>query len=72
MHKRIAVLSGDGIGHEVMEQALRVLDFIAESYNHKFEYVKADIGGVAFDKTSKHCPEETLNSCWSSDAILFG
>lgn len=72
MKKRIAVLSGDGIGPEVMRQTLRVLDCIAEKYNHQFEYIEGKIGGQAFDLYHSHLPDETLRICQSADAILFG
>ncbi|MDF3055382.1 MAG: leuB [Gammaproteobacteria bacterium] len=72
MHKTIAVLSGDGIGPEVMEQTLRVLDAVAKKYQHNFTYLEAKIGGAAYDTYSEHCPDETLEICKKSDAILFG
>ncbi|OGJ50071.1 3-isopropylmalate dehydrogenase, partial [Candidatus Peregrinibacteria bacterium RIFOXYB2_FULL_32_7] len=69
---KISILSGDGIGPEVMEQTLRILDKIAAKYNHQFEYKPAFIGGVAYDKFGKHFPDETKEICQNSDAILFG
>ena len=54
MKKNIAVLAGDGIGPEVMTCALRVLDAIADKYNHTFEYTEAKIGGAAYDKYKHH------------------
>ena len=72
MKKNIAVLAGDGIGPEVMTSALRVLDVIAKKYNHDFEYTEAKIGGAAYDEFKNHCPQETLDICKKSDAILFG
>ncbi|AEI14421.1 3-isopropylmalate dehydrogenase [Flexistipes sinusarabici DSM 4947] len=71
MHK-IAVLPGDGIGPEVMEQAVRVLDSIAEKYSQTFEYSFSEVGGIAIDKFSTPLPEKTLKICEDSDAILFG
>lgn len=70
--KKIAVLSGDGIGPEVVKQAVKVLDAIAEISNSKFEYTEALIGAVAIDKTGNPFPEETLKVCQAADAILFG
>jgi 3-isopropylmalate dehydrogenase len=72
MHKKIAVLAGDGIGPEVMQQTLRVLDCIAEQFNHRFEYLIADIGGAAYAKCQQHCPPDTLAVCQQADAVLFG
>ncbi len=72
MQKRIAVLAGDGIGPEVMEQALRVLAFIEKTFNHKFSITNAVVGGAAYDLYSSHFPEETRTVCSQSDAILFG
>jgi len=72
MQKQIAVLPGDGIGEEVMAQALRVLDVIAQRFGHQFTTPKGLVGGAAYDKFSSHLPEETLSLCKSSDAILFG
>lgn len=72
MKKIIAVLPGDGIGPEVMKQALRVLDAIAKKYSHSFIYNEAKIGGAAFDSYQTHCPDETISICENADAILFG
>ncbi|MBM3309684.1 MAG: 3-isopropylmalate dehydrogenase [Candidatus Altiarchaeales archaeon] len=66
MHK-VAVLPGDGIGQEIMPEAVKVLDKLGE-----FSYVYADVGGAAIDKHGKALPEETLKACRQSDAILFG
>ncbi len=70
--RQIAILAGDGIGPEVMQQALRVLNVIAEQYQQSFTYVEALIGGAAYDVYQNHCPDETLSICQESDAILFG
>lgn len=72
MTKRIAVLPGDGIGPEVMQQALRVLNCVADKFEHQFDYFEGKIGGQAFDLYQSHLPEETLDICQSADAILFG
>ena len=72
MQKKIAVLAGDGIGPEVMSQALKVLTKISEKFGHKFEFAEALVGGSAWDKFGKHLPEETIEICKSADAILFG
>jgi len=72
MYKKIAILSGDGIGPEVMQHSLQILDAIAGKFNHRFEYLEASIGGAAYEYCGSHCPDETLNICEQSDAILFG
>ena len=72
MRKNIAVLSGDGIGPEVMECALEVLNVVADKYNHEFIYNHALVGGVAYDKYKQHLPDDTIEICRKSDAILFG
>ncbi|MFK7810184.1 MAG: 3-isopropylmalate dehydrogenase [Saprospiraceae bacterium] len=72
MEKKIAVLPGDGIGPEVMEQAIQVLNAVATKYNHTFKYCKASVGACAIDKYNNPLPDTTLESCHNSDAILFG
>ena len=69
---RIAVLRGDGIGPEIVESALKVLDRIGEIFNTVFEYTEGLIGGVAIDETGDPLPEETLKLCKESDAVLLG
>ncbi len=72
MNAKIAVLPGDGIGPEVIEQALKVMNAIADRFNHEFTYCFGDVGGIAIDKTGNPLPQETLDSCLNSDAVLFG
>lgn len=72
MKLNIAVLSGDGIGSEVTEQAKKVLDAIAYKFNHTFMYKDAFVGAIAIDKTGDPLPEETLKICYDTDAVLFG
>lgn len=72
MNKRIAVLPGDGIGPEVIDQALKALDAIAERFNHYFEYCHADVGHVAIEKHGDPLPAATLHTCTNADAVLFG
>ena len=72
MRKKIAVLPGDGIGPEVIEQALKVLDAVGDRYDHFFEYCYADVGAVAIDKHNNPLPDTTLETCVESDAIMFG
>lgn len=72
MEKKIAVIFGDGIGPEVTTQAMRVLDAICEQYGHHFHYTHGLMGAVAIDKTGNPLPDETIDTCLKSDAILFG
>ena len=72
MKKKIAVIEGDGIGPEVTRQSIRVLDAIAETFNHQFEYTYNLMGAIAIDKTGNPLPDETIAACQQSDAILFG
>lgn len=72
MKLNIAVLSGDGIGPEVTTQSIKVLNAIAEKFDHYFNYEEALMGAIAIDQTGEPLPQETLNLCLNSDAILFG
>jgi len=72
MEKKIAVLKGDGIGPEVISNAIEVLDAIADKYNHTFHYKHALIGGQAIDETGVPLPQETVDICTHSDAVLLG
>jgi 3-isopropylmalate dehydrogenase len=72
MDKKIAILAGDGIGPEVMQQTLRVLERLTQKYRHRFTYQEAPIGGAAYAVSGEHCPDETLAICAEADAILFG
>ncbi|MCP3927492.1 MAG: 3-isopropylmalate dehydrogenase [Bacteroidetes bacterium] len=72
MRKNIAVLSGDGIGPEVIEQAIKILDAIGERFDHSFEYHYGDVGAIAIEKTGDPLPEETIQISLDADAVLFG
>ena len=72
MKKHITVIEGDGIGPEVTKQAIRVLDAIAQQYKHEFTYGYHLMGADAIDKTGNPLPDETIEACLNSDAILFG
>jgi len=67
----VAVLSGDGIGPEVMREAVAVLEAACPE-GITYEFIEALVGGAAFEKTGKHLPDDTLAACRSSDAVLFG
>ncbi len=70
--KKIAVLPGDGIGPEVMAEAIKILDAVAKRFLLKFEFEYADVGGCAIDNHGEALPAQTLELCEKSDAILFG
>ncbi len=72
MHKTIAVLPGDGIGPEIVTQAVAVLQKVAEKAGHTFDFVYADIGGAAIDKTGQPLPQATVDACRAADSVLLG
>jgi len=69
---KIAVLAGDGIGPEVMKEAVKVLDTVSGKFGFELEYSYADVGGAAIDNQGKALPESTVETCKASDAVLFG
>ena len=72
MDYKIAVLPGDGIGPEIVEQAVKLLEATGKKFNHTFELTEALVGAVAIDKTGNPFPDETFKLCMNSDAVLFG
>lgn len=72
MDFKIAVLPGDGIGPEIIDQAKKVIEAVGIKFNHKFNFKQGLVGAIAIDKTGNPLPEETLDLCKSSDAVLFG
>jgi len=72
MKKKITVIEGDGIGPEVTRQSVHVLNAVAASFGHEFEYTYCLMGADAIDKTGSPLPDETIEVCLDSDAILFG
>jgi 3-isopropylmalate dehydrogenase len=72
MDFKIAVLPGDGIGPEIIDQAKKVITASGNKFKHKFNFTHALVGAIAIDKTGNPLPEETLDLCKSSDAVLFG
>jgi 3-isopropylmalate dehydrogenase len=70
--KKIAVLAGDGIGPEVMAEAIKVLDAAQKKFSFELSYEFADVGGIAIDNHGQALPPATLALCENSDAILFG
>ncbi|DAB27551.1 MAG: 3-isopropylmalate dehydrogenase [Sulfurimonas sp. RIFOXYD12_FULL_33_39] len=69
---KIALIKGDGIGPEIIDEAVKVLDSVASCFDFYFEYVEALMGGCAYDITGDPLPQETINISLSSDAVLFG
>lgn len=70
--KKIAVLAGDGIGPEVMHEALAVLEVVCHRYSRSIECIPALVGGAAYEQYESHFPDATRAICEHSDAILFG
>ena len=72
MQLKIALLAGDGIGPEVIDQAVKVCDAIAQKFNHDIQWMPALTGAAAIDAVGEPYPYETHEICVSSDAVLFG
>lgn len=72
MKANIVTLPGDGISPEVVAEAVKVMDRVAEAFGHVFEYEEALIGGVAIDETGNPLPDETVKKCLGSDGVLLG
>ena len=69
---KITLLRGDGIGPEIVAEALKVLDAAGKKYGFSLEYTDALMGGCAIDATGKPLPEETIEACKAADAVLLG
>lgn len=72
MEKNIAVIRGDGIGPEIVNATLDVLDTVAERFGHKFNYEDVDMGGCSIDKYGVPLTEEAIAKCLASDSVLLG
>lgn len=72
MEYKIAVVPGDGVGPEIIEEAKKILDGIGERFGHKFIYSHAHAGGIAIDTVGECLPDETLKICADSDSVLLG
>ena len=72
MKKHICVMPGDGIGPEIVEEALRLLNAAAKKFGHEFSTEEALIGGSAIDATGTPLPEATVEACKKADAVLLG
>ena len=69
---QITVLKGDGIGPEIVDQAIKVLNKTAETFDFKVNYQEEYIGGAAIDATGEPLPQKTVDSCKASDAVILG
>ena len=69
---KITLLRGDGIGPEIVGEALKVLDAAGRKFQFQMEYTDALMGGCAIDATGKPLPEETVTACKAADAVLLG
>lgn len=72
MEKNIALIPGDGIGPDVVAEAVNVLNAVAEKYGHSFTYTSVVAGGAAIDAFGEPLPQEQLDICLKSDAVLLG
>ncbi len=72
MNYKITVLPGDGIGPDIIAEALKVLELIGEKYGHSFSFTEADLGGIAIDRHGEPLPQVTVDTCKASDAVLLG
>lgn len=72
MEKNIAVIKGDGIGPEIVTEAMKVLDAIAGKYGHKFNYEQLLMGGCSIDANGVPLTDETIARCKAADAVLMG
>ncbi len=72
MNFKIAVLAGDGIGPEIIDQAIKVMKAVGIKYNHTFDFEEALVGACAIDAVGDPFPEETFDICMNADAVLFG
>ena len=72
MEKHIALLKGDGIGPEIVDSAVRVLEAVADKFGHTFTFTPYLIGGCAIDATGAPLPEETVTGCLAADSVLLG
>lgn len=68
----IVLLKGDGIGPEIVNEAIKVLNCVAKKYNFNVKYEDAYLGGIAIDKTGEPLPQETVDKCKKADSVLLG
>ena len=71
MEKKIVVIKGDGIGPEIVTEAMKVLKRVAERFGHTFRFVEVDAGGCAIDKYGECLPQASLEQCLAADSVLL-
>ena len=69
---KIALLPGDGIGPEVLNEGKKVMQVIASKFGHVFAFEEAPVGGTAIDRVENPYPDQTHDVCIGADAVLFG
>ena len=72
MQYNIAVIKGDGIGPEIVTEAMKALEVVGEKFGHTFQFTECYAGGNAIDKYGIPLPQETLDICKASDSVLLG
>ena len=72
MQAKIVTLPGDGIGPEIMAQAIKVLGAVANKCNHTFNFEEKNIGGIAIDEEGCSLPQATIDACQAADAVMLG
>lgn len=72
MDYNLAVIKGDGIGPDIVDQATKLLDVVGEKYGHTFKYTEVLAGGAAIDATGQPLPQETIDVCKASDSVILG
>lgn len=72
MKYSVAVIKGDGVGPEIVHEAIKILDKVGEKFSHTFEYTDVLMGGCAIDVTGEPLPQETIDVCKKSDSVLLG
>ena len=71
MELKIAVLAGDGIGHEISAEGVKVMKAVCSKFGHQVTFTEALCGAAAIDVVGNPFPEETLKACQDADAVLF-
>ena len=72
MNYKIALIRGDGIGPEVVNEAVKVMETVGEKFGHSYEFVDVLLGGCATDAVGKSYPDGTAETCKTCDAVLLG
>ncbi len=72
MNRKITIVAGDGIGPEIMDEAIKTLQAVSDRFGHQFQLDQRPVGGTAYDRFGDCLPEATLESCKNADAVLLG